>query len=223
MSAIGEWTARWVGCERCSLRAYRQNVVVGEPWINGDHDGHPLILFVGEAPGAVEDATGRPFVGPSGKILREMLVDAGCRWGFITNLTACRPPPTRKVIREEIEACAPRLLDLVEILDPDGVAYLGGPAADASGEWKAGFDRKRAAELVQPAALLHQRFPNPSASTKMRDTVKRLHNLLVRLGMPVVSEDDLCEHEFVAAGRWVSGRGERPIRACVKCGLMEGR
>ena len=92
-------------CTRCPLAARRTRTVPGEgsPWTD--------VLLVGEGPGAREDATGRPFVGPAGELLSELLGTIG--WGrsdvFIANVVKCRPPGNRDLEADEIAACAPYL------------------------------------------------------------------------------------------------------------------
>jgi uracil-DNA glycosylase, family 4 len=109
------------GCTRCPLHAGRSHTVPGE--------GNPLsdVLLVGEGPGAREDATGRPFVGPAGQLLDELLHSIG--WVradvFITNVVKCRPPANRDPEPTEIAACA-RYLDRQEAaLDPAVIVTLG--------------------------------------------------------------------------------------------------
>ena len=108
-------------CTRCPLAARRTTTVPGE--------GNPLsdVLLVGEGPGAREDATGRPFVGPAGQLLGELLRSIG--WEredvFITNVVKCRPPGNRDPEPGEITACG-RYLDRQEAaLDPAVVVTLG--------------------------------------------------------------------------------------------------
>ena len=108
-------------CIRCPLAARRTTTVPGE--------GNPLsdVLLVGEGPGAREDATGRPFVGPAGQLLGELLRSIG--WEredvFITNVVKCRPPGNRDPEPGEITACG-RYLDRQEAaLDPAVVVTLG--------------------------------------------------------------------------------------------------
>jgi DNA polymerase len=109
------------GCTRCPLHRGRTNAVPGE--------GNPLsdVLLVGEGPGAREDATGRPFVGPAGQLLTELLGALG--WAredvFIANVVKCRPPGNRDPEPAEIDACAPYLDRQEAALDPAVVVTLG--------------------------------------------------------------------------------------------------
>jgi DNA polymerase len=110
-----------VACQRCRLAAGRHLAVPGE--------GNPRsdVLLVGEGPGAREDATGRPFVGPAGQLLDELLRSIG--WAredvFIANVVKCRPPGNRDPEPDEIEACAAFLDRQTTILDPAVIVTLG--------------------------------------------------------------------------------------------------
>ena len=78
-------------CAKCPLSATRKNAVPGEG------DLRAGIIFIGEAPGRAEDASGRPFVGAAGRFLNELLESAGLRREdvFITNIVKCKPPKNR--------------------------------------------------------------------------------------------------------------------------------
>ena len=108
-------------CTRCPLHIGRTQAVPGE--------GNPLsdVLLVGEGPGAREDATGRPFVGPAGQLLDELLQSIG--WArehvFIANVVKCRPPGNRDPEPEEIGACRPYLDRQEAALDPAVIVTLG--------------------------------------------------------------------------------------------------
>ncbi len=99
--------------------------VIGE----GDHDAE--IMFVGEAPGAREAATGRPFCGSAGTILTEMIESADLKREdvYITNILKDRPPNNRDPLPEEIEMYAPFLDRQIEIIQPKVIAPLGRFAA----------------------------------------------------------------------------------------------
>ena len=109
------------GCTRCPLHVGRTLTVPGE--------GNPLtdVLLVGEGPGAREDATGRPFVGPAGQLLDELLQSVG--WArehvFIANVVKCRPPGNRDPEPDEISACRPYLDRQEAALDPAVIVTLG--------------------------------------------------------------------------------------------------
>ncbi len=108
-------------CTRCALSQRRTRAVPGE--------GNPLsyVLLVGEGPGAREDATGRPFVGPAGQLLDELLRSIG--WArsdvFITNVVKCRPPGNRDPEPREVAACGMFLERQEGALDPAVIVTLG--------------------------------------------------------------------------------------------------
>jgi uracil-DNA glycosylase len=95
--------------------------VIGE----GDH--HAKVMFVGEAPGKNEAATGRPFVGAAGKILDELLASAGIdrKSIYITNIVKDRPPFNRDPLPEEIEIYGPFLDRQISIIKPEAIVTLG--------------------------------------------------------------------------------------------------
>lgn len=113
--------------EGCALKATATNLVFG--------DGNPeaRIMFVGEAPGADEDRIGRPFVGVSGQLLDRMLAWIGLdRTNFyITNTVYWRPPGNRQPTAAEIAACQPFLERHIELVAPEILVAVGGPAAKA--------------------------------------------------------------------------------------------
>lgn len=108
-------------CRRCPLAAGRRTVVFGE--------GNPRapLLFVGEGPGEVEDETGRPFVGPAGQLLTQILASVGLsRDGvYIANVVKCRPPGNRPPTRQEIETCWDWLAAQIALIRPRIIVTLG--------------------------------------------------------------------------------------------------
>jgi uracil-DNA glycosylase family 4 len=120
-AALAAIAAEVRGCTRCPLHRGRTNAVPGE--------GNPLsdVLLVGEGPGAREDATGRPFVGPAGQLLNELLSSLG--WVrqdvFIANVVKCRPPGNRDPEPDEVAACAGYLERQEAVLDPVVIVTLG--------------------------------------------------------------------------------------------------
>ncbi len=110
-----------VSCKKCSLYKTRIYPVIGE----GNHQAK--IIFCGEAPGAQEDKTGRPFCGAAGKILDELLECVGIKRKevYIANLLKCRPPQNRDPQKEEIETCVPYLEKQIEIIKPEVICSLG--------------------------------------------------------------------------------------------------
>jgi DNA polymerase len=113
-------------CTACSLcRGRRKSVPgVGDP--------HAEWLFIGEAPGAEEDARGEPFVGQAGKLLDNMLAALGMKRGgnvYIANVLKCRPPNNRTPEPLEVDACRPYLDRQVALIQPKIIVALGKSAA----------------------------------------------------------------------------------------------
>ena len=108
-------------CTLCSLSEKRTNAVPGEGSRSAD------IVFIGEGPGFYEDRDGRPFVGPAGKLLDEMLASIGLRRQdvYITNMVKCRPPNNRDPLPGEMQACKPYLDKQLEMISPKVVVTLG--------------------------------------------------------------------------------------------------
>ena len=150
------------GCTRCALASRRTLAVPGEGNVLSD------VLLVGEGPGAREDATGRPFVGPAGQLLSELLHAIG--WEredvFITNVVKCRPPGNRDPEPGEIGACAPYLDAQERALDPAVVVTLGRhslqrylPGARIGavhGRMRRSYTGQHVFPMYHPAAALHQ-------------------------------------------------------------------
>ena len=150
------------GCTRCALSRGRTHAVPGEGNVLSD------VLLVGEGPGAREDRTGRPFVGPAGELLTELLAAIG--WGredvFITNVVKCRPPGNRDPEPEEMTACAGYLEAQERALEPAVVVTLGRhslgrylPGARISGihgHLRRSYSGQHVFPMYHPAAALHQ-------------------------------------------------------------------
>jgi len=115
-------------CTDCKLRAGCTQTVFGV----GDEQAD--WLFVGEGPGADEDAQGEPFVGQAGKLLDNMLMAINLRRGenvYIANIVKCRPPNNRTPEVDEIAACLPYLKRQIELIKPRLIVALGKTAATA--------------------------------------------------------------------------------------------
>ena len=113
--------SRVLSCTNCPLSNERKNVVFGEG------NPHSPVMFVGEGPGEVEDQTGRPFVGPAGQKLDEVLASVGIEREsvYITNIVKCRPPGNRVPSRAEMEVCAPYLEAQIALINPALIVALG--------------------------------------------------------------------------------------------------
>lgn len=129
--AATDWTALAEaarGCRACpELAATRQHVVVGDVPVSG----RPRLALVGEAPGATEDETGRPFVGRSGRLLDQLLAEAGLERNDVAvlNVVKCRPPANRTPRPAEVARCSGWLRRQIELLEPPVVVALGLSAA----------------------------------------------------------------------------------------------
>ena len=121
MSDLQELHQRIASCPDCDLCRTRTNAVPGE----GPPDAE--ILFVGEGPGFHEDQQSRPFIGPAGKFLKELLASIGLRRNqvFITNIVKCRPPNNRDPLPAEVEACQKYLKRQIELIRPKVIVSLG--------------------------------------------------------------------------------------------------
>ena len=110
-----------MSCRACSLAETRTNVVFGVGTPEAE------VLFIGEAPGANEDAQGEPFVGRAGKLLDDMLAMIGLDRSriYITNSVKCRPPQNRDPLNTEKEACRGYLRRQVELMRPKIIVCLG--------------------------------------------------------------------------------------------------
>jgi len=114
------------GCTACPLHEKRNQSVFGVGDERADW------LFVGEGPGADEDAKGEPFVGQAGKLLDNMLLAIGLRRGsnvYIANVVKCRPPGNRNPEAAEAAACEPYLARQIELIQPKLIVALGKVAA----------------------------------------------------------------------------------------------
>ena len=112
-------------CTRCSLHKTATNPVPGEGDPNAD------LVCVGEAPGAKEDETGRPFIGQAGQLLTKILaaIDLTREQVFICNVLKHRPPGNRNPLPEEVEACSPYLIRQLELIKPKVIVAFGSFAA----------------------------------------------------------------------------------------------
>jgi DNA polymerase len=126
-------------CTQCQLAGTRTNVVFGE--------GNPnaKLVFVGEAPGADEDAQGLPFVGRAGQLLTKIIeaIDLKRSDVYICNILKCRPPGNRTPSTIEIECCLPYLMKQLEAINPKIICALGNVAAQTLLNTKSPMNRIR--------------------------------------------------------------------------------
>jgi DNA polymerase len=171
-------------CTRCKLHSTRHKIVFG--------DGNPKaeLVFVGEGPGADEDAQGLPFVGRAGKLLTQMIEAMGLQRKdvYICNVVKCRPPENRQPEEDEVSTCSPFLLRQIDAIAPKVIVCLGAVAAKTllqtnrgisqfRGEWLEFRGRKLLA-TYHPAYLLR----NPPAKSEVW---KDLRKVMAVLGLEV--------------------------------------
>ena len=150
---------QWKDCKKCSLHKTRLRIVHCRGKLPCD------IFFLGEAPGDSENLLGRPFVGPAGKLLDRIIAKAvgslDLRMAF-GNLLGCIPfddegkkvkhLANHKAAMKWVEACRPRLHDLLRIANPDLLVYVGKMAAAHS--WMGETKDRRVISIVHPSAIL---------------------------------------------------------------------
>ena len=126
-------------CRRCKLCEHRTNIVFGE--------GNPQakLVFVGEGPGADEDATGRPFVGRAGQLLDKIIEAIGMKREdvYIANIVKCRPPGNRTPEPDEVGTCEPFLWRQLAFIRPEVIVALGAPAFQCLVKTKEPITRSR--------------------------------------------------------------------------------
>jgi uracil-DNA glycosylase family 4 len=112
-------------CTRCALHKGRNKIVFG------DGDAEARLMFVGEGPGADEDAQGLPFVGRAGQLLNNMISAMGLKREqvYIANVVKCRPPQNRTPEPDEANTCSPFLFQQIDVIRPEVIVALGATAA----------------------------------------------------------------------------------------------
>ena len=120
-SSISELADKYKSCQSCPLSKTRTNLVFGNGSINSK------VIFIGEGPGADEDAQGKPFVGRAGRLLTKMINTIGIERDdvYITNIVKCRPPGNRNPTPAEISCCLPIIKQQLKILNPKLIVTLG--------------------------------------------------------------------------------------------------
>jgi uracil-DNA glycosylase len=182
LATLDDVAARIRSTTCCELCTQRINAVPGEG------NPHARLMLVGEGPGEKEDASGRPFVGPAGKLLDGILeaIDVPRKTVYITNIVKCRPPQNRKPLPDEIAACLPYLHRQIELIRPKVILALGGTAGCALlgvrknlGELRSQVHTFNGIPLVvtyHPAALLR----TPTWKKPTWDDVRIVRQLLDR-------------------------------------------
>lgn len=170
-------------CQRCKLAPERNKLVFGV--------GNPQadLVFVGEAPGRDEDASGEPFVGRAGKLLTSIVEAIGLSREeiYICNVIKCRPPKNRNPESDEIETCEPFLKRQIQLIQPKVICTLGKfavqcllktetPISKLRGHF-AEYENVALMPTYHPAYLLR----NPHAKKDVWEDMKQVHGLLSKL------------------------------------------
>ncbi|MCK4491056.1 MAG: uracil-DNA glycosylase [Candidatus Altiarchaeales archaeon] len=218
-------------CKGCGLCNSRNKPVVGEGLLSA------RIMFVGEAPGRLEDQEGRPFVGRAGRIFDELLKSIGMvrEEIYITNILKCRPPNNRNPKPEEIKACGGYLNRQIAIIQPEIIASLGNFAyAHISGKFNLKQERigkvhgrvfnvtgpagvKKIIPLYHPAVVAY----NPG----MKNLLLADFQVLVEANKTCKWYDECPMKRFYEEGRleerWIREYCKGNYRGCVRYRLEE--
>lgn len=177
---LDQLRTRAMGCTLCPLCETRTQVVFGE--------GSPTasLMVVGEAPGADEDRSGRPFVGRAGRLLDRLLMSIGFprESVYICNVLKCRPPQNRNPTPTEVETCSPYLRRQIELVKPSAILAVGTFPAQTLLETNESIGRLRGRvhsyqnvpliPTYHPAAVLR----NPTWIRPVWEDLQRLRHLI---------------------------------------------
>ncbi|HEV7859486.1 MAG TPA: uracil-DNA glycosylase [Pyrinomonadaceae bacterium] len=167
-------------CMRCPLSESRTRVV------NSEGNRQARLMFIGEAPGADEDASGRPFVGRAGQLLNKIIEAIGLKREdvMIGNVNRCRPPQNRTPTLQEAHTCKPFLLREIAIVRPEVIVVLGNTAMKNLLDTKEGITKLRGKfqdykgikvmPTFHPAYLLR----DPSKKREAWEDMKTVRNFL---------------------------------------------
>lgn len=167
-------------CTRCPLHEGRTKIVHSQGNLNAD------LMFIGEAPGANEDAEGVPFVGRAGQLLNKIIESIGMKREdvFVGNINRCRPPGNRTPTLPEAKTCKPFLLREIQIVRPKVIVVLGNTACQNLLETKVGITKLRGdfqdyfgvsvMPTFHPAYLLR----DPSKKREVWEDMKKVRDLL---------------------------------------------
>ncbi len=191
MSALSELYEEIARCQRCEIAKDRTQAVPGEGAEDAD------IVFIGEAPGWHEDQQGRPFVGPAGQFLDELLasINLGRQQVYITNVIKTRPPANRDPLPQEILNCRSWLERQIEIIRPKIIVTLGRYSMALFFPGKSigkihGTAEKRDGiiyyAMYHPAAALHQQSLRQTIQADMRKIPELLAQIKI---MPEIKKE----------------------------------
>lgn len=183
-------------CTKCDLHFSRKNAVPGEG------PAGATIMFIGEGPGFYENEQGRPFVGPAGRYLDELLKKVGMKREkvFIGNVVKCRPPGNRDPMADELEACSYYLDQQIHAINPKVIITLGRfslakyiPNAKISQIHGQSIQvrGRLIVPMYHPAAALHQ----PSLKYTLETDFARLPELIEQAGEAPAYVEEITEQK----------------------------
>lgn len=173
-------------CQKCPLYLTRKHAVPGE----GSYSSS--VIFVGEAPGEVEDLQGKPFIGKAGQLFSKILQSVQIKRKdiFITNMIKCRPPGNRNPSKSEIEVCLPYLESQIALINPKIIVTLGNIStkfllesnegiSKLRGKWFTWTGGIRIFPMFHPSYLLRHEETTPGSPKELtwRD-IKELKKML---------------------------------------------
>lgn len=196
-------------CADCELSQGRNNAVPGE--------GSPQaeLMFIGEGPGYHEDRLGRPFVGPAGQFLDDLLMSIGLKREdvFIANMVKCRPPQNRDPLPAEMSACSKYLNRQIELINPKLIITLGrfslsrffpgesitrarGKLREREGRW--------IYPIMHPAAALHRQELRSTIVNDFKEIPRILEKLDRPSSDPVAARPAEAQKESVPQAKQLS-------------------
>ena len=196
LTQLKELSSEIEKCRDCELGSSRINAVVGEGSVSA------RIVFVGEAPGANEDKTGKPFVGRSGQLLTKIIeaMNLSRKEVYICNTIKCRPPENRDPKPSEKQACRHFLAKQLEIIKPEIIVALGSHAAKGLlgvdkpiGQLRGKFHDFYAQQGAKPIKLMPTYHPSYLLRNYNYDSRKRvwedMQAVLNELNLPVPTKN----------------------------------
>jgi uracil-DNA glycosylase len=179
-------------CDKCILAKTRTNTVPGQGNLNA------RIVFVGEGPGADEDAQGIPFVGRAGQLLDKIIAAMTLNRSdvYICNTVKCRPPQNRDPKPEEIQSCLPFLQQQLELINPEIIVALGAHAAktllqteEAIGQLRGQFHEYYTSKGAKPIKLMPTYHPSYLLRNYSDDNRRRvwedMQKVMAELGIEI--------------------------------------
>jgi len=192
--SIEKIAAEIKNCHNCILANTRKNIVPGEGVLD------PLVMVIGEGPGADEDTQGRPFVGRAGQLLDKMLASINLSRAsncFIANVVKCRPPNNRDPHPDEREACSHFLKRQITLLKPKFILLVGNVAAqcvlnarEPVGKLRGKFVDYKIGDMTIPLMVTY----HPSALLRSEDYKRPAWEDLKLLRARIENSDRLTEN-----------------------------